>query len=49
LRAYCSWALSLHLDRLVEKNHEHLLGLSRATLTSFVIVLVASLMIWCRA
>ena len=37
-------ALSLHLDRLVEKNHEHLLGLSRATLTSFVVVLVASLM-----
>ena len=36
-------ALSLHLDRLVEKNHEHLLGLSRATLTSFVMVLVASL------
>jgi hypothetical protein len=37
-------ALSLHLDRLVERNHEHLLGLSRATLTSFVVVLVASLM-----
>lgn len=37
-------ALSLHLDQLVEKNHEHLLGLSRATLTSFVMVLVASLM-----
>jgi len=37
-------ALSLHLDRLVEKNHEHLLGLSRATLTSFIVVLVGSLM-----
>ena len=37
-------ALSLHLDRLVEQNHEHLLGLSRATLTSFIVVLVASLM-----
>jgi hypothetical protein len=37
-------ALSLHLDRLVEKNHEHLLGLSRATLTSFIFVLVGSLM-----
>ena len=37
-------ALSLHLDRLVERNHEHLLGLSRATLASFVVVLVASLM-----
>ena len=37
-------ALSLHLDQLVEKNHEHLLALSRATLFSFVLVLIASLM-----
>lgn len=36
-------ALSLHLDRLVEADHAHLLALSRATLTSFVMVLVVSL------
>ena len=38
-------ALSLHLDRLVEKDHEHLLGLSRVTLSSFVFVLIASLIL----
>ncbi len=37
-------ALSLHLDLLVEAGHEHLLGLSRATLTTFVSVLIASLL-----
>ena len=37
-------ALSLHLDLLVEAGHEHLLGLSRATLTTFVSVLVVSLL-----
>lgn len=37
-------ALSLHLDLLVEAGHEHLLGLSRATLTTFISVLIASLM-----
>ncbi|MEQ1831766.1 MAG: hypothetical protein ABL977_01840 [Candidatus Eisenbacteria bacterium] len=36
-------ALSLHLDLLVEVGHEHLLGLSRATLTTFVSVLIVSL------
>lgn len=36
-------ALSLHIDQLVEPSHEHLLALSRATLTSFVSVLMASL------
>jgi hypothetical protein len=36
-------ALSLHLDRLVETHHEHLLALSRATLTSFLMVLILSM------
>jgi hypothetical protein len=36
-------ALSLHLDRLVEETHEHLLALSRVTLLSFTFVLIASL------
>ena len=36
-------ALSLHLDRLVEPHHEHLLALARATLTSFVMVLIVSM------
>jgi hypothetical protein len=36
-------ALSLHLDRFVEKSHEHLLALSRVTLLSFTFVLFASL------
>ena len=36
-------ALSLHLELLVEAGHEHLLGLSRATLTTFISVLIASL------
>lgn len=36
-------ALSLHLDRLVEKSHEHLLALARVTLLSFTFVLFASL------
>jgi len=37
-------ALSLHLDRLVEESHEHLLALTRTTLLSFVLMLTASLM-----
>ena len=37
-------ALSLHLDRLVEESHEHLLALTRSTLLSFVLMLTASLM-----
>ncbi len=36
-------ALSLHLDRLVEESHEHLLALSRVTLLSFTFVMFASL------
>lgn len=36
-------ALSLHLDQLVEKNHEHLLALSRITLTSYMFVMIVSL------
>jgi len=36
-------SLSLHIDRLVEDSHEHLLALSRVTLTSFVFVMTASL------
>jgi hypothetical protein len=36
-------ALSLHLDRFVERTHEHLLALSRVTLLSFTFVLFASL------
>jgi len=36
-------ALSLHLDRLVEESHEHLLALARVTLLSFTIVLFASM------
>ncbi len=36
-------ALSLHLDRFVERSHEHLLALSRVTLLSFTFVLFASL------
>lgn len=36
-------ALSLHLDRLVEESHEHLLALARVTLLSFTIVLIASM------
>jgi len=36
-------ALSLHLDRFVEKSHEHLLALARVTLLSFTFVLFASL------
>ncbi len=36
-------ALSLHLERLVEESHEHLLALSRVTLLSFTFVLFASL------
>lgn len=36
-------ALSLHLERLVEKSHEHLLALSRVTLLSYTFVLFASL------
>jgi len=36
-------ALSLHLDRLVEETHEHLLALARVTLVSFTMVLFASL------
>ena len=35
-------ALSLHLDRLVEESHEHLLALARVTLLSFTVVLFAS-------
>jgi fatty acid desaturase len=37
-------SLSLHLDQLVEESHAHLLALCRAMLTSFVMVLAASLM-----
>jgi hypothetical protein len=36
-------ALSLHIDQLVEESHEHLLGLSRSTLLSFIVVMLASL------
>jgi len=36
-------ALSLHLDRLVEESHEHLLALGRVTLLSFLVVLFASM------
>ena len=36
-------ALSLHLDRLVEESHEHLLALARVTLLSFTWVLFASM------
>ncbi len=36
-------ALSLHLEQLVDESHEHLLALSRAMLTSFIVVLTASL------
>ena len=36
-------ALSLHIDRLVEESHEHLLALARVTLLSFTFVLFASL------
>jgi hypothetical protein len=36
-------ALSLHLDRLVEESHEHLLALARVTLVSFTMVLFASM------
>ena len=36
-------ALSLHIDRLVEESHEHLLALSRVTLLSYTFVLIASL------
>ena len=36
-------ALSLHLDRLVEETHEHLLALARVTLLSFTVVLFASM------
>ena len=36
-------ALALHLDQMVEESHEHLLALSRAMLTSFIVVLTASL------
>ena len=36
-------ALSLHLDRFVEKSHEHLLALARVTLLSFTFVLFVSL------
>ena len=36
-------ALSLHLDRLVEESHEHLLALARVTLLSFTVVLFASM------
>ena len=38
-------ALALHLDQMVEESHEHLLALSRAMLTSFIVVLTASLML----
>ena len=37
-------SLSLHLEQLVEESHAHLLALCRAMLTSFVMVLAASLM-----
>ena len=36
-------SLSLHIDRLTEDSHEHLLALARATLMSFVFVMMASL------
>lgn len=36
-------ALSLHLDRLVEESHEHLLALARVTLLSYTMVLFASM------
>lgn len=36
-------ALSLHLDRLVEESHEHLLALARVTLLSYTFVLFASM------
>jgi len=36
-------ALSLHLDRLVEESHEHLLALARLTLLSFTFVLMVSM------
>lgn len=36
-------ALSLHLDRFVEKTHEHVLALARVTLLSYTFVLFASL------
>ena len=36
-------ALSLHLDRLVEESHEHLLALARVTLLSFTFVLMVSM------
>src|SRR5262249_34662541 len=36
-------ALSLHLDRLVDESHEHLLALARVTLVSFTMVLFASM------
>lgn len=38
-------ALALHLEQLVEESHEHLLALSRAMLTSFIVVLTASLVL----
>jgi hypothetical protein len=38
-------ALALHLEQLVEASHEHLLALSRAMLTSFIVVLTASLVL----
>ena len=37
-------ALALHLEQMVEPSHEHLLALSRAMLTSCIVVLTASLM-----
>ena len=36
-------ALSMHLDRLVEESHEHLLALARVTLLSYTMVLFASM------
>ena len=36
-------ALSLHIDRLVEESHEHLLALARVTLLSYTFVLFASM------
>lgn len=36
-------ALSLHLDRLVEESHEHLLALARVTLLSYTWALFASM------
>lgn len=38
-------ALSLHLEQLVEDSHAHLLALSRAMLTAFILVLCASLVL----